>query len=91
MAGSGGVGSVSVQGKANYTVSGVAGTGAVGTTTYIFGYPVTGVVGTGAVGTVSVNQAFAVTGVSATGTIGDTFVWEKISPTNNPNWVPVVA
>ena len=32
-----------------------------------------------------------VTGVSATGAIGDTFVWEKISPTNNANWIPVVA
>ena len=23
--------------------------------------------------------------------IADTFVWEKISPTNNANWIPVVA
>mgnify|MGYP003327978017 CR=1 FL=1 len=79
MAGTGGVGSVTVQGKANYTVTGVAGTGAVGTTTYIFGYPVTGVVGTGAVGTVSVNQAFAVTGVSC-------LLYTSPSPRDKRQW-----
>ena len=91
MSATGAVGSVTIEGKANHTVTGVAGTGAIGTTTYIFSYPVTGVSGTGAVGTVSVNQAFAVTGLSATGAIGNTFVWEKINPANNANWIPIFA
>ena len=92
MSGTGGVGSVTVQGKANHTVTGVAGTGSSGAVTVSFEYYATGVAGTGAVGTVSVNQAFAVTGVSATGEVGsDFFVWNRIVPANNEQWTPIFA
>jgi len=32
-----------------------------------------------------------VTGLSATGVIGSTFVWSKIVPDSNPNWIPIFA
>jgi hypothetical protein len=52
------------------TVSGVAGTGAIGTVTVNQQVPETGVAGTGAIGTVALSLSITETGVAGTGAIG---------------------
>tara|TARA_R100001369_G_scaffold36275_1_gene61662 strand:- start:163 stop:489 length:327 start_codon:yes stop_codon:yes gene_type:complete len=85
-------------------VTGVAGTGAVGTVGVKADISVTGVAGTSAVGTVTVIQKhnISVTGVAGTGLVGTVNVWGQIIPSQNsqfsaitvsqtPSWTNIAA
>ena len=97
----GGVGSATITGDANVSVTGVAGTSALGNlfTTNM------GVTSTGAVGsaTITGNANVTVTGVSATGEIGEleqpwgliipsqTSNFTGVTPTQTPSWADIAA
>jgi|TARA_R110000824_G_scaffold81312_2_gene204342 hypothetical protein len=85
-------------------VTGVAGTGAVGTVGVKSEILVTGVAGTSAVGTITVIQKhnISVTGVAGTGLVGVANVWGRIIPSQNsqfsaitpsqtPSWTNIIA
>ena len=87
-------------------VTGVVGTGAVGSVT-IAGFSdvtVTGVAATGAIGSVTVdtNINVSVTGIAATGAIGSVNIWDfiipnqtsgfsAITPSQSPSWDDIAA
>ena len=77
------------------SVTGVAGTGALGTVTPTGTavFAVTGVAGTGGIGTVTpaAGAGVALTGVAATGGIGGVNVWGIIDASQTPNWVEIAA
>jgi len=90
--GTGAVGSVTVVGKANVTVTGVAGTSALGsfftTNTMV---TMTASVNSATTATVG-NANVPVTGVSATGVVGTLTnpPWGQIVPDQNPNFLNIV-
>ena len=73
---------------ADVAVTGVAGTGAVGTVSVEADIQVTGVSGTSAVGSVTLIQKhnISVTGVSGTSAVGSVLVWGQIIPSQNSNF-----
>ena len=73
---------------ADVAVTGVAGTGAVGSVSIISEVSVTGVAGTGAIGTVTLIQKhnISVTGVSGTSAVGSVLVWGQIIPSQSSNF-----
>jgi len=85
-------------------VTGVAGTGAVGTVRVESDIQVTGVAGTSAVGSVTLIEKhnISVTGVAGTGFVGTANVWGQIIPSQNsqfsaitvsqtPSWTNIIA
>ena len=75
--------------------TGVAGTGAVGTTTTItqnivelFLSGATSSLGTA---TVDAEARVTITGVSATSTLGTLNIWSPINDSQNPNWTEIAA
>ena len=88
------------------TVTGVSGTGAVGTVTLtcFSNISVTGIAATSAVGSVTIDAKanVSVTGVAATGAIGSVNVWgpiipsqtsnfSAITPSQTPSWEEIAA
>ena len=89
---------------ADVAVTGVAGTGAVGSVSIFSEVSVTGVAGTSAVGSVTLIQKhnISVTGVSGTSAVGSVLVWGQIipsqssgfsaiTPSQSPNWEEIAA
>ena len=89
---------------ADVAVTGVAGTGAVGTVSVEADIQVTGVAGTSAVGSVTLIEKhnISVTGVAGTGFVGTANVWGQIIPSQNsqfsaitisqtPSWTNIAA
>ena len=89
---------------ADVAVTGVAGTGAVGTVSVEADIQVTGVSGTSAVGSVTLIQKhnISVTGVAGTSAVGSVLVWGQIipsqssgfsaiTPSQSPNWEEIAA
>jgi len=89
---------------ADVAVTGVAGTGAVGSVSIISEVSVTGVAGTSAVGSVTIIQKhnISVTGVAGTSAVGSVLVWGQIipsqssgfsaiTPSQSPNWEEIAA
>jgi len=89
---------------ADVAVTGVAGTGAVGTVSVEADIQVTGVAGTSAVGSVTLIQKhnISVTGVAGTSAVGSVLVWGQIipiqssnfsaiTPSQSPNWEEIAA
>ena len=99
MSATGGVGSVTIEATGQIEVTGVAGTGTVGSPTIIQGAGLTVAVNSprlqGQVGVVAPNAQITVpvTGVSATGaTAGASVVsWNEIIVNQDPNWVEIAA
>jgi hypothetical protein len=90
-----GLGTVSVITNSTFGVTGVYGTGYVGTPTTEQGV-VVAVVGsgaTGSVGTPTVTNVTLVdvTGVYATGETSGIQIWMEIVPGQTPNWVEIAA
>ena len=88
----------------NMAVTGVAGTGAVGSVSIFSEVSVTGVAGTSAVGSVTIIQKhnISVTGVAGTSAVGSVLVWGQIipsqssgfsaiTPSQSPNWEEIAA
>ena len=89
---------------ADVAVTGVAGTGAVGSVSIFSEVSVTGVAGTSAVGSVTLIQKhnISVTGVAGTSAVGSVLVWGQIipsqssgfsaiTPSQSPNWEEIAA
>ena len=94
--GTGALGDVTVTGnQSGLTLTGVAGTMAVGTAEGQAGAgaDVTGVSGTGSVGSITTtgSAAITLTGVSATTQIGQVVVWGKIVPDPGTTWTRIAA
>jgi hypothetical protein len=91
--------SVDVDGEANVTVTGVAATSALGTSTtqtdnrFNVGDLVEPMVGSFPFVNPTVSGACNVTpiGVSATGIVGTTNIWQLINDSQNPNWTEIAA
>ena len=94
-AGTGSVGSVTVNGKAVVSPTGEAGTGIVGNESILLvtNLPVTGVAGTTSVGSVSVsgNAPVTVTGFGMVMSSGEELVWGEIVTSQTPNWSEIKA
>ena len=77
------------------TVTGVAGTSALGTVTteHTAVISPTGVFGTPALGTLAIQAScvLTVTGVNATGATGEENIWGDIVPSQTPNWTEIAA
>ena len=73
---------------ADVAVTGVAGTGAVGTVGVKGVVSVTGVAGTSAIGTVTATGThnISVTGVAGTSAVGSVLVWGQIIPSQSSNF-----
>lgn len=89
---------------ADVAVTGVAGTGAVGTVGVKAEIQVTGVAGTSAVGSVTLIQKHnvSVTGVAGTSAVGSVLLWDQIipvqtssfsgiTPSQTPSWTNIAA
>ena len=88
------VGSAFVTGAdVSVTLTGIAGTGEVGspTVTGESSVTLTGVAGTGEVGspTVPGEPSVTLTGVAGTGKVGQLLVWGNVPDGQTPNWIPV--
>ena len=82
------LGTPTITGDANVTLTGVQGAGQIGTTTMQFGARVTGVQATASLGNafVRINKQVTVTGVSAIGRVQTPLVWGNINDSQDPNW-----
>jgi hypothetical protein len=87
--GYGQVGSVTMTGDANVTLTGVVGTGEVGSV--VREVPVTGVSGNGQVGSVTLTASANVfpAGLVALGQVKPALVWGPVDDSQNANWAPV--
>jgi len=87
--GYGQVGAVTMTGDANVTLTGVSGTGEVGS--IVREVPVTGVLGTGQVGSVTLTASAEVfpVGLGALGLVKPALVWGPVDDSQNAIWTPV--
>ena len=72
------------------SVTGIAGTGGVGSVIIGEGAPVTGIAATGSVGSVSIALGQDVTGIAATTGVG-TIDWFLVNDGQVPNWTEIAA